>query len=63
MSAALALDHAEPADAPVDDKDFELNMRVVESSTKLVIMSCDTSDGCGNTCGTSACSTASNDPF
>ena len=38
-------------------------MRVVESTTPLVIMMCDTSDGCGSTCSTSACSTSSNDPF
>ncbi|MEV6871657.1 FxLD family lanthipeptide [Amycolatopsis sp. NPDC051128] len=59
MSAALAV---EPVDV-VDDAEFELDMRVVESSTKLVIMMCDTSDGCGSTCSTSACTTFSNDPF
>jgi len=66
MSAALAVEHAEFPDAAVDtvdDAEFELDMRVVESTTKLVIMMCDTSDGCGNTCSTSACSTGSNDPF
>ncbi|CRK59312.1 FIG00662748: hypothetical protein [Alloactinosynnema sp. L-07] len=63
MSAALAVDYAESPDAAVDDAEFELDMRVVESTTKLVIMMCDTSDGCGNTCSTSACSTGSNDPF
>jgi len=63
MSAALTLDRAESLDSTVDDSEFELDMRVVESTTKLVIMMCDTSDGCGNTCSTSACSSASNDPF
>lgn len=63
MSAALAAPHAESPDAGVDDAEFELDMRVVESTTKLVIMMCDTSDGCGSTCSTSACSTGSNDPF
>ncbi|MBP2323797.1 FxLD family lantipeptide [Kibdelosporangium banguiense] len=66
MSAALAVEHAESPDAAVDtvdDAEFELDMRVVESATKLVIMMCDTSDGCGSTCSTSACSTGSNDPF
>ncbi len=58
MSAALAV---EPVDV-VDDAEFELDMRVVESTTKLVIMMCDTSDGCGSTCSTSACSTGSFDP-
>ncbi|MEO3807162.1 FxLD family lanthipeptide [Nonomuraea sp. B1E8] len=62
MSLLLALD---AADAPIDvvaDEEFELDMRVVEATTSLVVMMCDTSDGCGNTCSTSACSTSSNDP-
>ncbi|WP_328442791.1 FxLD family lanthipeptide [Amycolatopsis sp. NBC_00438] len=59
MSAALA---APPVDV-VDDAEFELDLRVVESATKLVITMCDTSDGCGSTCSTSACTTFSNDPF
>ncbi|WP_236049951.1 FxLD family lanthipeptide [Paractinoplanes ovalisporus] len=44
------------------DDDFELDMTVVESTTPLVIMMCSTSDGCGNTCDTSACSTSAYDP-
>ena len=50
MSAVLAI---ELADAEVDVVDvvdvaeFELDMRVVESLTKLVITMCDTSGGCG----------------
>ncbi len=63
MTAALAALPAESLDAAVDDAEFELDMRVVESTTRLVIMMCDTSDGCGNTCSTSACSTGSNNPF
>jgi FxLD family lantipeptide len=63
MSAALAAPLVESSDAAIDDAEFELDMRVLESTTKLVIMMCDTSDGCGNTCNTSACSTGSNDPF
>ena len=59
MSAALAV---EPVDV-VDDAEFDLDLRVVESTTKLVITMCDTSDGCGNTCSTSACTTFSNDPY
>ncbi|MBM7776002.1 FxLD family lantipeptide [Actinokineospora baliensis] len=65
-AAPLGLDLAHPLvdDAPViDDTEFELDMRVVESATRLVITTCDTSDGCGNTCSTSACSTNSADPF
>jgi FxLD family lantipeptide len=63
MSPALTLDRTESPDSAVDDGEFELDMRVVESTTRLVIMMCDTSDGCGNTCSTSACSTGSNNPF
>lgn len=46
-----------------DDADFVLDLRVVEATTPLVTMMCATSDGCGSTCSTSACSTSSNDPF
>jgi FxLD family lantipeptide len=63
MSPTLTVDHLELEDSTVDDAEFELDMRVMESTTKLVIMTCDTSDGCGSTCSTSACSTGSNDPF
>jgi FxLD family lantipeptide len=63
MSAALAVEHAESLDAVVDEAEFELDMRVVESTTRIATMSCDTSDGCGSTCSTSACSTGSNDPL
>ena len=54
-----------PPDAavPVDYDDFTLDMRVIESTTPLVVMMCDTSDGCGSTCSTTACNTSSNDPF
>lgn len=63
MSAALTIEGSESVDSVIDDAEFELDMRVVESITRLVIMSCDTSDGCGATCSTSACSSASNDPI
>jgi FxLD family lantipeptide len=46
----------------LDDKEFELDMRVVEATTPLATMMCSTNDGCGSTCSGSACSTASNDP-
>lgn len=62
MSPVLSVDSPELEDSVVDDAEFELDMRVVESTTRLVIMMCDTSDGCGSTCSTSACSTSSNDP-
>lgn len=63
MSPALPIDPLELEDAAVDDAEFEFDMRVVEASTRLVAMMCDTNDGCGSTCATSACSTASNDPL
>ncbi|WP_328468793.1 FxLD family lanthipeptide [Actinoplanes sp. NBC_00393] len=47
---------------PVTDDDFELDMRVVELTTTLMQGRCDTNDGCGSTCSTSACSTGSYDP-
>ncbi|WP_261566812.1 FxLD family lanthipeptide [Frankia gtarii] len=62
MSPVIAVDRPESTDSAIDDAEFELDMRVVESTTRLVIMMCDTSDGCGSSCSTSACSTASNDP-
>ncbi|PXY37249.1 FxLD family lanthipeptide [Prauserella flavalba] len=63
MTAALATPRTESPEGAVEDAEFELDMRVVESTTRLVTMSCDTSDGCGSTCSTSACSTGSNNPF
>lgn len=47
----------------IDDGEFELDLRVIESTSRLVTLMCDTSDGCGNTCQGSACSSQSNDPF
>ncbi|RBQ20585.1 FxLD family lantipeptide [Spongiactinospora rosea] len=58
MSPSLILEGADV----VAEEEFELDMRVVESATPLVAMMCDSSDGCGSTCSTSACSTNSNDP-
>ncbi len=64
MSPLLALDPTDALDPTevVGEDEFELDMRVVEATTSLVVMMCDTSDGCGSTCSTSACSTSSNDP-
>jgi FxLD family lantipeptide len=56
------LDALAPPAEDVTDDDFELDMRVVEATTPLVIMMCSTNDGCGSTCSTSACSTSSYDP-
>ncbi len=63
MPPVLMADQTEPTDSVIDDAELELDMRVVESTTRIAIMMCDTSDGCGSSCSTSACSTASNDPF
>ncbi|URN07652.1 FxLD family lanthipeptide [Actinomadura madurae] len=64
MAPQLTLDATEVLDAPtgVSEDEFVLDMRVVETTTPLVTMMCSTSDGCGSTCSTSACSTSSNDP-
>lgn len=62
MAPALTVDRTEVEDSAVNDAEFEFDMRVVESTTRLMIMMCDTSDGCGSTCSTSACSTGSYDP-
>ena len=63
MARLLAPDRLDAPDVAVlSDDDFVLDMRVVESTTPLVIMMCSTSDGCGSTCSTSACSSRSSDP-
>ncbi|WFE53032.1 FxLD family lanthipeptide [Micromonospora sp. WMMD1155] len=60
MTQVLELERTDAASAT--DDDFVLDMRVVESTTPLVIMMCSTSDGCGSSCSTSACTTKSCDP-
>ncbi|WP_433228839.1 FxLD family lanthipeptide [Actinomadura formosensis] len=64
MAPHLTLDAAQLLDTPaaISEDEFVLDMRVVETTTPLVTMMCSTSDGCGSTCSTSACSTSSNDP-
>lgn len=69
MVPLLAPDRADMQDTAdvaaareVTEDDFVLDMRVIESTTPLVITMCDTSDGCGSTCSTSACSSKSSDP-
>jgi len=58
MPPVLMADQTEFPDAVLDDAELELDMRVVESTTRIAIMMCSTSDGCGSSCSTSACSTA-----
>lgn len=64
MAPTLAFDTTDVRNSAgaVADEEFELDMRVVEAINPLVAKECDTSDGCGKTCSTSACSTSSNDP-
>ncbi|GIE91594.1 FxLD family lanthipeptide [Actinoplanes regularis] len=52
---------APPTDV-LTDEDFQLDMRIVETTTTLVRGQCNTDDGCGDTCNTSACNTSSYDP-
>lgn len=63
MPATLTLDGT-AVDVPdvIGDDEFELDLRVVEAVTPEAFMRCDTSDQCGATCSTSACSTGSMDP-
>ena len=63
MAPLLAPDRPDTLDTAVlTEEDFVLDLRVVESTTPLVTLMCSTSDGCGSTCSTSACSSRSNDP-
>lgn len=59
---SLAPAPADGAGMSIEDE-FELDMRVIESTTPLVTMMCSTDDQCGSTCEDSACATSSNDPF
>jgi FxLD family lantipeptide len=45
-----------------DLAEFTLDLRVTQTVPLPSAADCDTSDGCGSTCGTSACSTQSMDP-
>jgi FxLD family lantipeptide len=63
MAPLLTMDSPVHGDAVIDDAEFEFDLRVVESTSRIALLSCDTSDGCGSTCSTSACTSFSNDPF
>lgn len=62
MTPTFPLADAPPA-ADIADDEFDLDLRVIEPAGPLAIMLCDTSDGCGSTCSTSACNSSSDDPF
>ncbi|RJL23188.1 FxLD family lanthipeptide [Bailinhaonella thermotolerans] len=52
-----------PAQEPPATEDpYALDLAIVEATTPLPMLMCDTSNGCGSTCSTSACSTSANDP-
>jgi len=57
MSPTLTLDPG------LLDEDFELDLRVIESTTPLVATMCSTSNGCGSSCENSACTTFNGQPF
>ena len=61
MAAATVLSALPPA-LPDDLGEFTLDLRVTQTVALPSAADCDTSDGCGSTCQTSACSTASMDP-
>ncbi len=50
-----------PADIDTSDE-FTLTFQVIESAYPLAKLSCDTDDGCGQTCSTSACNSQANNP-
>ncbi|QSB14158.1 FxLD family lanthipeptide [Natronosporangium hydrolyticum] len=61
MPPVLMLDEADTS-TPIPDEEFELDLRVVQTTAAVTSMRCDTSDNCGATCGTSACNSGSLDP-
>ena len=64
MALALTLDAVEDLDlsGAATPEDFDLDLRVVVTTTPIPSMLCDTGDGCGATCATSACNSNSADP-
>lgn len=46
----------------VHEGEFSLDFQVIEAAYPLAKLSCDTSDGCGQTCSTSACNSQANNP-
>ncbi len=59
MPTSTTLSHS----ADVDSSDeFTLDFQVIESAYPLAKLSCDTDDGCGQTCSTSACNSQANNP-
>lgn len=48
--------------ADLDEDEFRLDLRIIESASPLVVVMCATDDSCGTTCKPSACASNSNDP-
>lgn len=61
MTTAVVLSPP-PSVLPEDLGEFTLDLRVTKTVALPSAADCDTSDGCGSTCQTSACSTQSMDP-
>ena len=61
MAAATVLSPQPPALSD-DLGEFTLDLRVTRTVSLPSVVDCDTSDGCGSSCSTSACSTQSMDP-
>lgn len=59
MPTTTTLSH--PVDIE-DSDEFTLDFQVIESDYPLAKLSCDTDDGCGQTCSTSACNSQANNP-
>ncbi len=60
-SALVLVDDVETIDG-FDVAEFRLDLRVIEAAHPIAKLTCDTSDGCGNTCSGSACNTNANNP-
>jgi len=62
MATATTALSPEPPVLLDDLGEFTLDLRVTKMVPLPSAADCDTSDGCGSTCQTSACSTQSGDP-
>jgi FxLD family lantipeptide len=62
MTSPLATLAPPIPDNDTDEDEFQLDLRIIESATPLVVVMCSTDDNCGTTCKPSACATSSNDP-
>jgi FxLD family lantipeptide len=62
MAASAVVLSPQPPALSGDAGEFTLDLRVTQAVHLPSAADCDTSDGCGSTCQTSACSTQSMDP-